>query len=93
MGLRPRNMAEERNHRLADQAKEALRTFIARKTGHDVSAVHFPDLVQDEHLVDLLAGLRHWTGYVPLDYAKADRQARKRYQQELREETSERIQE
>ena len=87
MGARPANPAEERNNRLAHHAQEAMRAFVALKGDLDVSAVYFPDLVQDENLVDLLTGLRHWAGNCAMDYPKADRLARKRFQHELSEES------
>ena len=87
MSSRPCNPAEQRNLQLAKNAQEALRSFVARKRGSDVSDVYFPDLVHDENLVDLLTGLRHWAGNCAIDYRKAVRLARRRHERESAEET------
>ena len=93
MGTKPPNPAQQRNLLHFKWANEAMRAFVAHKTGVEPSAVCLPDLVHEEHVVDLLTALRHWAGDCGLDYPKADRQARGRHQREVREEAQEPIQE
>jgi len=82
------NPAEAANDRLAACAKDAMRVFVARSRGVDASDVHFPDLADFDPLVDLLTGLRHFARHMANDYAKADRQARRRHGEQYAQETS-----
>ncbi len=76
----------DRNLRRCFDAAEAIKAFVARKRGVGTAEIFFADLPYPEHLVNLLVDLRHWGRHVGVDYAAADRLARRRYAQEFHEE-------